>query len=336
MSTQATSPAKSLFDLPPEVRQLIYSFLFPDNYVEFGILKGTPPQATWKNQSSATLSILLSCRQVYQECYQRAYRNTTFHLSPKPQPDKAQDVGSPKTRKIAATRVEDSADHLRSARPETRSLIRHIAVCSKAHKVLKEDYTLFRSDGVAFSPILPNVTQIVLRDEVESYPGMIDCLVTGTPHLQRIFFVLEEELVDRRDPMTCYTPPCLRESKFFPDEKGFVQHDGLHLFWATHFKTDGEKWFESVRGTGPQQIDHWRAFGRENMTACAGVLPDGDLGQVYGACKHVHVVFDKVEGCRQKMIEPWENKCPSNEILNGFNGTLVSKVCKDEKIWISR
>jgi hypothetical protein len=83
---QDKAPSQFRFlDLPPELRNLIYSYTYAETGSSITTPLGTPPEAMDHGERKPTPALALTCKQVYQEAYQYAYRSASIYWPTSPE-----------------------------------------------------------------------------------------------------------------------------------------------------------------------------------------------------------------------------------------------------------
>lgn len=281
----------SFMVLPPEVRDIIYKFLYATPLEDFITSSTRSDDELFSSRIfwSPRVSIRQVCRTVYAECRELAFRNNIWHLTSKrPYPNDFTELS--RTEQFAASnesrrRRNVLLKNLANLGGPCRSWITYISVAGFALDAIFDRHPVKGTQRVVEMERFPNVTHIALRSKLGYYISPVRDLAWYFPRLHVIVLVY------------------LNESS--------LDMDGNK--WLTTGGTVRSGWRSSVF----KHMTSMEYFERQISVMCFGVdveqMRTSDpeaLRKEFGDIKHLHVYFYRRDTPQDIVLKPWHNSCP--------------------------
>lgn len=289
---------QSLFlSLPKEIRLLIYEELCQntldtlvpqrstDAFGKPAYARGVP-----EIPAAQRLDFLLTCRQVYAESHQLAYRSTVFSITVwSTEYSNSRPVASYRNKpppNIVTSKIRRLMllSKLRDVRPSTAALLEHISLVALTERGPRP-LTYPPKEGWER---ISNVKYVSLQDSLGCKLWVRD-LVEHLPRLRCIVLVI------------------------YPEEPGAVIKAKQNMCFSLPL------WMAFLHNNGKIVLDHVklvvRKQGPNKGRACIGlkVKKDTALRAEFGDVKHVHLLICKEPKAPQRLHTPWLNECPEGE-----------------------
>lgn len=298
----------SLLSLPPELRLIIYEFIFPhpadDLAAQLQHPKADTLLAQWK------LAILLTCRLICKDCYFIAFRLNIFHSFG--------NEWNQDRRPYELYRYQEWRE-MQIANPDLFENVCYLNI--------KEDYLSdFLSETKRYYDaqrdvfLLPMVKEVVLRSIREDSVGKTEYLlamIDEFPQLRRVVYV--------QDYRRCW-PVGDWPNKMIPAMEGErMQFNSCLYEWTGEIEATP---YEALTFPGHCErsrewdwsfhLEHARQIGRETGLGCLGVrwLTDYPLQhsrfnnrRYTDRTSHVHIYLGGGEGAQKLLWSEWVNDC---------------------------